>query len=339
MTPLEDRVQRAEVALVYEQARAGFAISLFNGLVFFVLLRDVTPRAALWAWLAFLVAVSVARAVLVRAHSRATAAGPIDALAWRRRFVASAFVGGTVWGSLALLLFPSGSLPHQLAIGFVIAGLAAGAVSYFSSVPGAYYAFALSALIPYAVRLLFVGGALPTTLAFLSLIYTASLAINVRRVHIVIRGSFRARFANEALVEQMRAEVLEREAAQERLAASEERFRGAFESVSVGMALLDEGGRFLLVNRALCSMLGYAETELLSRFFDDFLVGDESPDIHDRVASTSTANGPDVAFEERLLTKDGQERWMEGGMRAVRGARGERRFVAQLADVTERRAL
>ena len=72
-TEIEARVQRAEVSLVYAQARAGFAVSLFNGVVFFALLARVVPVGALAAWLALLVVVSAFRAVLVRAHARANA--------------------------------------------------------------------------------------------------------------------------------------------------------------------------------------------------------------------------------------------------------------------------
>ena len=53
------------------------------------------------------------------------------------------------------------------------------------------------------------------------------------------------------------------------LRESEERFRGAFNGASIGMALVSPDGRFLQVNRALCGILGYPEEELLAKTFQD----------------------------------------------------------------------
>jgi len=44
---------------------------------------------------------------------------------------------------------------------------------------------------------------------------------------------------------------------------SEGQFRSAFTHAAVGMALVGLGGRWLRVNRALCTFLGYREAELL----------------------------------------------------------------------------
>src|SRR5262249_9717350 len=58
-----------------------------------------------------------------------------------------------------------------------------------------------------------------------------------------------------------RSLVAERTAA---LLASEERFHSVFRLSAVGMALVSPDGRFLLVNPALCEMLGFPEYELLA---------------------------------------------------------------------------
>jgi len=45
---------------------------------------------------------------------------------------------------------------------------------------------------------------------------------------------------------------------------SEERFRSAFESAAIGMALVGLDGRWMEVNDAVCELLGYSREELLS---------------------------------------------------------------------------
>lgn len=56
------------------------------------------------------------------------------------------------------------------------------------------------------------------------------------------------------------------------LAASEERFRRAFEDNAVGMALTTPAGEITRVNRAMRTMLGYVETGLLGAALDDVFV-------------------------------------------------------------------
>src|SRR5262249_18608793 len=50
---------------------------------------------------------------------------------------------------------------------------------------------------------------------------------------------------------------------------SEERFKSAFRFAAIGMALVAPDGRFLQVNDALCSIVGYSQQELLSKTFQD----------------------------------------------------------------------
>jgi PAS domain S-box-containing protein len=338
---LEARVRRAEVALVYGQAKAGFAVSLFNGFVLFALLMRVVPVLHLALWLALLTIVSLGRALLVRAYGNAGPAELEDEALWRRRFVVSALAGGVVWGILGSVLFPAASVAYQLAIGFVLAGLAAGSVSYFSSVPPAYYAFAGTALVSYAARLFLVGGMLQVTFGGLTLLYVGALAANVHRVHAVVRESFNVRFANEGLVSKLRAEVEERTKAEARRAESEDLFRGAFDSVAAGMCLLDERARHVLVNDAMCRILGYTRDELLTLAAFDLVPPEDRARIRARFQRTTTApQTRDDVFEARVLTKDGRERWLEGSSRPLGEANGgPRRVVVQFVDVTERRAV
>lgn len=337
---LDARVRRAEVALVYGQASAGFAVSLFNGVVLFALLVRVVPVAHLALWLALLTVVSAGRGLLVRAHASASPDRVEEEPRWRTRFLFASLVGGAVWGILGGVLFPPASIAHQLAIGFVLAGLAAGSVAYFSSVPAAYYAFAGPALVPYAARLFAAGGMLQVTLGCLTLLYVAALAANVHRVHRVIRESFHVRFANEELVAKLRAEVDERTRAEKLRAESEELFRGAFDSVAAGMCLLDGDGRYVLVNDAMCAITGYARAELLARGAADLAPPEEAARVRARFATTTGAEPRDEVFEERILTRDGRERWIQGSSRALReSSAGPSRLVVQFVDVTERRAV
>src|SRR5262249_28360237 len=71
------------------------------------------------------------------------------------------------------------------------------------------------------------------------------------------------------------AVVTERRGVEEALRRSEERFRGAFDSAAVGMALVAPDGRFLQVNRSLCELVGYSEEELLAKTFQEITHPDD----------------------------------------------------------------
>src|SRR5208283_3763155 len=58
-------------------------------------------------------------------------------------------------------------------------------------------------------------------------------------------------------------DITQRKLAEQALRESEERFRRIFQHSASGMALVSVDQRFLQVNTALCSMLGYSESELL----------------------------------------------------------------------------
>ncbi len=129
----------------------------------------------------------------------------------------------------------------------------------------------------------------------------------------------------------------------ERLKASEESFRLAFENAPVGMMIVDLApatlGRFLRVNEAMCRTLGYSRRELQERSIDDIT----HPDHHDndidllRSAVAEGANGYQI--EKRYLRADGQPVWVSLRSSVVRDSAGTALYgIAQFEDISDRRA-
>ncbi|HLL49430.1 MAG TPA: PAS domain S-box protein, partial [Thermomicrobiales bacterium] len=123
------------------------------------------------------------------------------------------------------------------------------------------------------------------------------------------------------------------------LRESEERFRGAFNGASIGMALVSPDGRFLQVNRALCGILGYPEEELLAKTFQD-ITHPEDLDA-DAALEQQLLAGEITTYqvEKRYLCKDERIAWVRLTVSLVHGPDGEPHyFVYQLQDVTPYKA-
>ena len=65
----------------------------------------------------------------------------------------------------------------------------------------------------------------------------------------------------------------------EALEESEERFRIAFGHAPIGMALVSPEGNLMQVNRSLCEIVGYSETELLTMKFQDLSEPEDLPQV------------------------------------------------------------
>ena len=131
-------------------------------------------------------------------------------------------------------------------------------------------------------------------------------------------------------------DITERKQMEEALLASEERFRCAFESASIGMALLLPSGTWLQINESLCQILGYDESELLTRRLQD--VADPA-DLETYMAQrTEILQGRrgSIQMQMRFTHRDGHTVWVQLSMAAVRdGRRDPSHLVVQLQDVSE----
>jgi PAS domain S-box-containing protein len=91
--------------------------------------------------------------------------------------------------------------------------------------------------------------------------------------------------------------------------ASELRFRYLFEQAPVGMALEDLEGRLLVVNPALCSMLGYSEQEMLALQCDQFADPEDSANDWKLFQELSVGLRESYQIEKRYSRKDGRKVW------------------------------
>jgi PAS domain S-box-containing protein len=122
-----------------------------------------------------------------------------------------------------------------------------------------------------------------------------------------------------------------------RLKESEARFRQTFELAASGICHVVDG-RFVRVNRSLCEILGYRQTELLGRHVKD-VSHPEDRDVTDADRARIRAGELDQArFEKRYLRRDGSVVWCDLAIALVRDVFGMPLYeIAVFDDITERK--
>ncbi len=136
----------------------------------------------------------------------------------------------------------------------------------------------------------------------------------------------------------LRTQVMERDRAYAVLRESEERFSGAFEHAPIGVALVLTDGRWLKVNRALCELLGYSETELLTHDFQSVTHPGELDACRTNVLQLIGGEIGPFLMEKRYVHKNGHFVTTLTSVSLVRDNEGlPLHLVAQIQDITARK--
>jgi PAS domain S-box-containing protein len=131
-------------------------------------------------------------------------------------------------------------------------------------------------------------------------------------------------------------DITERKYAEAILRENEERFRGAFEYASIGMALVSPEGHFIKVNRSLCKITGYSENDLLKKTFQDITHPDDLKKDLSFFRKFLTGEFSSYITEKRYVHKNGSIIWVNLSVSMVRDLKNKPLyFVSQIQDITE----
>jgi PAS domain S-box-containing protein len=134
------------------------------------------------------------------------------------------------------------------------------------------------------------------------------------------------------------ASVVERHAFEAALRESEARFRAAFEQSGIGRALQSLEGRYLRVNAALSSILGYSEQELLELTWQDITHPDDLRISLEPEAPLFAGTCDSFIIEKRYRHKQGHIVWVSATISLVRDAAGRPlHFLSEFIDITPRK--
>ena len=133
-------------------------------------------------------------------------------------------------------------------------------------------------------------------------------------------------------------DITERKQAQEALRQSEERYRAVFDNAAIGIDLLDRDGRYMQVNNALMSMLGYTDREFHQLRCTDITHSDDKEISQQMLEKVMRGEISTYRLEKRYIKKDGSTMWGDLSVSAIRNGNGEHiATLAVIADITDRK--
>jgi len=122
------------------------------------------------------------------------------------------------------------------------------------------------------------------------------------------------------------------------LLESEERFRGAFEYATHGMAIVSMEGRWLKVNKSLEEMVGFSEQELKATTFKSVTHPDDIKNIETNLHQLIEGSRDYVQLEARYINKNGNIVWILFSATLVNDSSAQPlHFIYQVINISRRK--
>ena len=198
------QIQAEQVRLLFEQLPAALIATIVVGWLFAYILWQHVPRLWLAAWLIGLTVTTLAREWLRRAYFKALPSaeqvGP-----WIRRFMAGTVLSAVFWGIAGAFPIARTDAVAEMFQIFVLAGLAAGAMSTLSSYRGAYAAFLVPSMLPLAIKFALQGGEVFLAMGAMLVVFIAMMWLISTRHYKSVTESLVLRFDNRDLLDDLAA--------------------------------------------------------------------------------------------------------------------------------------
>ena len=306
-------------------------------------------RLWLAPWLLGLTVTTLARVWLRRAYFRAkppaSEAGP-----WGRRFLAGVLISGMVWGIAGVFPVSPNDVLEEMFQAFVLAGLAAGGMSTLSSFRGAYAAFLVPAILPFAIKIMHQESDIFVAMGTMMILFIAMMWLISARHYRSLTESLLLRFDNAELLNNLAAardhqlainrelegQMQERRRTEDALQASNQVYRTLVETTGTGYHIADAEGRILDANPVYVRLTGHRTlAEIQGRHIAEW-VAPYDVERNTREIEACLARGYVRNLEIDYIDARGQITPIEINASVVE-TEGVTRFLCLSRDITERR--
>jgi diguanylate cyclase (GGDEF)-like protein/PAS domain S-box-containing protein len=252
-----------------------------------------------------------------------------EASPWDQQQLVGALLTGMSWGALGIMAAQYGDLQHVIIALAVLAGISLPIYTSMQSSPKSVAAFVIPALAPVTTWLAWSNGIVPWTLCGMSLIFIGAMLVSSVKMREILVKAFNLSTHNTELIKKListresaenakqfaervnvklQLEILERERAEEKIRASEQRMSAIFDSMQDTIYQTDVDGLIEWVSPSVKQLLGYELEEMLERNIREFYLFEEE---HLSLKRELAANSGRLQhFETRLVHKNGSQIWI-----------------------------
>ena len=318
-------IRNEQVRLIYENTVISAGVTVSVAAVLSYLQWDVISHAVVLGWLAYMLAVSLARLELWHLYRRFSHLQTIRA--WDIQSLIGVGLAALGWSFAGIAFYPKDHLTNQLFLAFVLGGMMVGAASVLAARIPAFTVFIILTGLPTSLRLLIQTDNMHVAMGRLAILYTIVTLITAWRVHLTITSSLKLRFENQDLLASLQK--------------SERRLELALFGADLGLWDWDIQFGKIYWDPHWAAMLGYEPAELTPALstWEQLICPDDRPAV--QLALREHLDGRRLFYESehRMLTKSGEWKWVLSRGKVVARDSQSRplRITGTHRDVTERR--
>jgi len=216
-------VTDALIRLVLDSGFSSSAAAYVLTWALFLMVEKVAPPALLTGWLLGMTLICGLRLAATRGYRKQAGDHELTSSPWVNGYVGLVFLTGLFWGLAVFFFFPPGAMLEQMGLVFIAAGLSAGAIPILSPLRKLYYWYICLSLLPLVYRLFEQGGTQYQIMGGIGLFYILVMINSAIRMQESLLSALEARFANDALLANLRQAGEESEALNLELIAENER--------------------------------------------------------------------------------------------------------------------
>ena len=136
----------------------------------------------------------------------------------------------------------------------------------------------------------------------------------------------------------MHLNITETKNAENKIKASEERYRLVSENPILGIAWTSMEGRVLNANATYCKMMGYSQIEMLDKHVSEFTHPEDFESEITLYQKLISGEEKSLRYEKRYVTKQGDIMWGELILSAIKDSQGKVRYsIGIINDITARK--
>jgi signal transduction histidine kinase/ActR/RegA family two-component response regulator len=198
-------VRGEQIRLLYSNANAGSAVTLFAASALAYLQWSVISHRVVLSWLVYMLAISAVRFLLASGYWHVSSASRSRNI-WRVAFSIGTGFAGAGWGAAGIVLYPDGHLANQVFLAFVLGGMMLGGGSLLAARPEAFLSFLIPTGLPTVVHFFLQSDEAHLAMSSLAAIFTATILLTTWRIYLTIHSSLNLQFENRDLVDDLEVE-------------------------------------------------------------------------------------------------------------------------------------